>query len=99
MIWHLTTPGMWQAALERGHYETGSLQQEGFIHCCLQEQVAGVVARYYQHVTDLIVLHIDESKLSAPVRYELSPAVQELFPHIYGPVNLEAVTAITPYTQ
>ena len=91
MIYHITTPATWQTALDKGFYETGSLQSEGFIHCCLKEQVASVVTRYFAGVEDLIMLDIDETKLISPLKYELSPQVNEFFPHVYGIIHLQAV--------
>jgi len=91
MIYHITTNKAWQEALLKGHYETESLLTEGFIHNSTLQQVAAVVNRYYKNATDLILLHIDESKLTSPLKYELAPSVNEFFPHIFGPINIEAV--------
>jgi uncharacterized protein (DUF952 family) len=51
----------------------------------------GLSMPYYQNQSDLIKLHIDENKLTAPLKYELAPSVNEEFPHIYGKLNLDAV--------
>jgi len=91
MIYHVTTKAAWEQALQNGFYETASLQTEGFIHNSTQQQVSGVLDRYYKNATDLLLLHIDESKLTSPLKYELAPSVNEEFPHIFGPVNLDAV--------
>ena len=94
MIYHVSTAKEWQTALQQGFYEVPSLTTEGFIHCSKMEQVAGVLERYYKDQTGLLLLHIDESKLSAPLKYELAPSVNEEFPHIYGRLNLDAVVEI-----
>ena len=94
MIYHITTNTAWQAALLKGYYETESLFAEGFIHNSSLQQVAGVLDRYYKNATDLILLHIDESKLTFPLKYELAPSVNELFPHIFGPINTDAVVEV-----
>ena len=47
--------------------------------------------RYYKNITDLVLLHVDESKLTSKLQYDLSPSVNEYFPHIYGNINLDAV--------
>lgn len=94
MIIHVTPAATWQSALERGFYETGSLQLEGFIHCCHEEQLTGVIRRYYRHTPNLVLLHIDETLLTAPLRYEVAPSVNEAFPHVYGPINLDAVVSV-----
>ncbi len=95
MIYHVVNIPNWQKALELGFYEAPSLITEGFIHACKKEQVEGVVERYYQNQFDLLILHIDESKLNAVHIFEMAPSVNEEFPHIYGSINLDAVMDIT----
>ena len=94
MIYHVTTLEAWQLAEKTGFYTTDSLEREGFIHCCRPEQLEGVLNRYYAQASHLHVLHIDESRLTAPLKWERSLAVNDLFPHIYGEINLEAVQTI-----
>jgi uncharacterized protein (DUF952 family) len=92
MIYHVVTDAGWQTALQQGFYEAESLAKEGFIHTSKAEQVAGVLERYYKNQSNLLLLHIDETKLTAPLKYELAPSVNEEFPHIFGRLNLDAVT-------
>ena len=99
MIYHVITAYNWQKALAQGIYEAASLAAEGFIHASKQEQVKAVVERYYQNQTGLLLLHIDENKLTAALKYELAPSVNEVFPHIYGRINLDAVVQITEITN
>ncbi len=94
MIFHVVTPQNWQKALQQGFYEADSLAAEGFIHTSKAEQVAGVLERYYKNQVDLLLLHIDEIKLTAPLKYELAPSVNEEFPHIFGRLNLDAVIKV-----
>jgi uncharacterized protein (DUF952 family) len=89
----------WETAAKQGFYETDSLKEEGFIHLSKQEQVKGVLQRYYKDQKDLLLLHIDENKLTAELKYELAPSVNELFPHLFGRLNLDAVTGITAFEQ
>ena len=96
MIYHVVTQQAWEEAKVQGWYAAASLDTEGFIHNSKQEQVAGVLDRYYKGQKDLLLLHIDETKLTAPLKYELAPSVNEEFPHIYGRLNLEAVCEVTP---
>lgn len=91
MIYHVTDNSNWANALETGHYEAASLHAKGFIHTSKKEQVAAVLERYYRNAKGLLLLHIDESKLTSPLRYELAPSVNDLFPHVYGPINIESV--------
>jgi uncharacterized protein (DUF952 family) len=100
MIYHVITAADWQKAVQtagpggQGFYEAPSLALEGFIHTSTAEQVPGVLERYYQGQSDLLLLHIEETKLTAPLKYELAPSVNEMFPHIYGPLNIDAVITI-----
>ncbi len=96
MIYHITSKKNWDNALEKGYYEAESLLTEGFIHASTNNQVAGVLERYYKGQTGLLKLHIDENKLSVPLKYELAPSVHELFPHIYGRLNIDAVHIAEP---
>ena len=92
IIYHVTTIPEWQAAKEKGAYTTASLQEEGFIHCSADDaQVAGVLQRYFSGKTNLVKLVIDTEKLSSRFIYEWSPSTADTFPHVYGPINMEAV--------
>lgn len=93
-IYHLVLPRVWQAHPEQP-YRAESLASEGFIHCSFAEQVALTANRFYAEQQDLLVLHIDPARLTSPLREEASET-GELFPHIYGPLPREAVTAVQP---
>jgi uncharacterized protein (DUF952 family) len=56
IIYHITTEPEWILALEKGYYEAASLKKEGFIHCCHQEQVEGVLQRYFEGTENLLRL-------------------------------------------
>ncbi len=94
MIYHVTTKSEWAMAMSIGKYEAPSLHTEGFIHLSKQDQVAGVLDRYYKGVNDLVLLHIDETLLTAELKYELSPSVNQEFPHLFGALNVEAVVNV-----
>ena len=78
-----------------------TLAAEGFIHCSTPEQVVKVANHYYQGQTGLVLLCIDESKLQAELRFEApdGPAIEgeNRFPHIYGPLNTNAVTDVLDF--
>ena len=95
MIYHVTNRNEWELALKKGFFDEPSLYTEGFIHNSTESQVNGVLERYYKDQTDLLLLHIDESKLVAELKYELAPSVNQLFPHVFGNINLDAVVQIT----
>ncbi len=95
MIYHVTTEQEWQKALQEGSYAASSLATEGFIHTSKEGQVQGVLERYYQNKTNLLLLHIDELKLTSPLKFDFALSINEEFPHIYGRLNLEAVINVT----
>ena len=92
VIYHVTTAAEWQAAQQIGAYTSPSLQAEGFIHCSTDDaQVAGVLQRYFAGKSNLVKLAIDTDKLTSRFIYEWSPSTADTFPHVYGPINLDAV--------
>ena len=90
MIYHITFSSAWREAIHKGEYTCESLYSEGFIHNSTEQQVKGVYERYYKGKADLIVLCIDELKLRTAAIFEPSTN-GELYPHIYGSINLDAV--------
>ncbi len=95
IIYHVTTAGEWNAAKHRGYYEHPSLKAEGFIHCSQEQQVAGVLERYFAGRTDLVKLVIDTDKLTSKYVFDWSPSAQDTFPHVYGPINADAVIDVS----
>jgi uncharacterized protein (DUF952 family) len=68
--------------------------EEGFIHCSEDRQIAGVLDRYFKGKHDLVKLIIETDKLSSPIYFDWSPSIEDTFPHIYGPINLDAVEEV-----
>ncbi|MEU2243494.1 DUF952 domain-containing protein [Streptomyces sp. NPDC018338] len=75
-------------------YAPASLAAEGFVHCSADEPAALAIADgpYRAVPGPLLVLVIDESLLGGEVRWEGSAG--RLFPHVYGPIERAAVTAV-----
>ncbi|RZI84569.1 MAG: DUF952 domain-containing protein [Microbacterium sp.] len=99
LIYHLALVSDWEAAQAAGDYRVSSLgvtlEQEGFLHASRADQWEGVKQRYYSDVTDpLVLLVIDPARLTAPLVVEEAPGSGETFPHIYGPLNLDAVVEL-----
>jgi uncharacterized protein (DUF952 family) len=95
-IYHVTTSEEWKQAQGAGEYSAASLATEGFIHCSLDHQVAGVLERYFKDKSNLVKLVIETSILKNHYVLEWSPSVNEQFPHIYGPINIDAVIEVIP---
>jgi glutathione S-transferase len=101
VIYHLAQEADWRAAEAVGEYHVSTrgrtLAEVGFIHCSDAGQVAAVANRIYSGVTDLVLLAIDPALLHAEVRYEAAPGSAETFPHVYGPLNMDAVVLVVPF--
>ncbi len=93
MIYHITTYPAWQRAQKIGEYIPEAFAADGFIHCSDHYQIEGTANRFYASTPDLVVLEIDPDKLVAPLVYENLEGGEMTFPHIYGPLNLDAVVS------
>ncbi|MCP9838322.1 DUF952 domain-containing protein [Cyanobium sp. N.Huapi 1H5] len=100
-IYHLALAEEWQEAKARGVYERStrgrSLQEVGFIHASGSHQVEATYGRFYADAPEVLLLTIDPRRLGAPLRWEPAPESGECFPHIHGPLPLEAVLAAEPF--
>jgi len=101
MIYHITQRKAWELARQAGEYRGDTLDTQGFIHCSTSGQVVGVANSYYPGRHGLVLLCIDESKMQAELRFEApdGPAIEgeNRFPHIYGPLNTDAVTSVLDF--
>lgn len=96
MIVHICSRRDWEKAQAGGEYRPASLETEGFIHASRPEQVLGVANRFYRGATDLLLLVLDPPSLHAKIRWETADG--DVYPHIYGPLNLDAVTAVLSFS-
>ncbi len=98
-IYHITNQSDWEAALTMGQYTAASLLTEGFIHASTREQVVDTANRYYHGQYSLVLLVIDPERVASEVRYEPVELRGQTvhFPHIYGPLNLEAVESVVAF--
>ncbi len=95
MIYHITSRTSWLAAKKSGAYTADSLAAQGFIHCSKADQVVRVADTWYTAQRGLVLLEIDDTRLKSEVRWEPgTDKPDELFPHIYGPLNVEAVVHV-----
>lgn len=106
VIYHIAARTDWEHALTSGEYTRSTvdktLAEEGFIHASQASQVARTANRFYRGVPgDLVLLVIDTRLLRAEVRYEGAAGGEgepDLpFPHIYGPLNTDAVVEARPF--
>lgn len=97
LILHITTRGEWATAVSPAAYSPPSLTSEGFIHCSTPAQLAGVANALFPGQEDLILLCLDEDRLAAEVVYEDCYESGALFPHLYGPLNEEALLGVVDF--
>jgi len=102
----LTSHADWLAAQKTGEYRSPSLESEGFIHCSTEHQIVQVANSFYAGQHGLVLLEIDPARLKPELRWEMPahPTPQtdqqptdELFPHIYGPLNTDAVIRVIKF--
>ena len=92
LIYHIVLPDAW-AAFESDLYRAASLESEGFIHCSFAGQLDSVIDRYYSYADKIIVLEIESERLMSRVLDEVSTG-NEIYPHIYGPINRDAILRV-----
>jgi uncharacterized protein (DUF952 family) len=103
MIYHITTRDAALESRQVGEYRAESLSNEGFIHLSGIHQVLDVANNFYTGQHGLVLLEVDVSRLEAELKYEPPvhppssasvPSTDQLFPHLYGPLNFDAVVAV-----
>jgi uncharacterized protein (DUF952 family) len=72
-------------------------RRDGFVHLSTGSQVAGTLAKYFAGQRDLVLLAVDPERLGERLLWEKSRG-GELFPHRYGPLDLEHVISVRPLT-
>lgn len=105
LILHITSNDAWTSAQKVGQYVAPSLADEGFIHCSTSAQAVPVAEKFYKGQTELVLLVIDPARLSSDLKWEppfdgappLGAPSADLFPHVYGPINLDAVTKVVKF--
>jgi uncharacterized protein (DUF952 family) len=103
MIYHIAFEADWDKAKEGGEYRMSTkgrtLEEQGFIHGGTMDQVAPVANMIYGSDDGLVVLVIDEDRLASPLQYDEVPGWEQPFPHIYGPLNPDAVVSVLPLVR
>lgn len=94
---HIVERAAWEgAAGYPGGYRPLSLSAEGFIHLSTVEQVLVPANAFFRGQKGLALLVIAPERLKAEVRFEDTTG-HGTFPHLYGPLNVDAVTAVLPF--
>jgi len=98
-IYHVALADDWVEARRIGEYRTSTrgarLEDVGFIHGSFRHQVERIGALVYGDVDEgLVVLVIDPARVQVPIKIEKPEGGSEAFPHIYGPLPVDAVMTV-----
>ena len=98
VLFHITERAVWERQQGSGEYRAASLETEGFIHLSTPAQIVETANRFFRRQAGLVLLVIDPARLTSPVRWEPAPdRAGALFPHLYGPLNVEAVRRVVSF--
>lgn len=91
--------GVWREQAQNESYCADTLATEGFIHCTADRSLLLQVANnfYRDRPDEYVILCIREQDITVEVKWE--PVDGRLFPHIYGPLNLDAVQRVIPFPR
>ncbi|MGI0084984.1 MAG: DUF952 domain-containing protein [Nitrososphaerales archaeon] len=95
IILHVARRGEWDKSKGKEEYRGDTLDSDGFIHCSTPSQVIGVANAAHRGQNDLLLLCIDTTKVKQQIKYEKSRT--KLYPHIYGPLNVDAVLKVIEF--
>ena len=109
-IYHIVTEADYREQSDERRYLPADFAASGFVHCALEASVIAVANDYYAAIDGvLLLLRIDPGRLSSPVRYEAAApdpaagsshlATAAVFPHVYGPIDIEAIDGIGVLTR
>jgi len=90
---HLVTPQAWDEAQSVGVVAPASLDDVGFVHLCHPAQLDGVIRRHHADAAVVLVLTIDRHRLVDELRWEESHP-GDWYPHLYGPLPVDAVVSV-----
>jgi len=93
-IYKICSASAWREAERQGVYR-GSADdiRDGFIHFSLPSQLAETARKHFFGQTGLFLIEVDADALGDALRWEPSRG-DELFPHLYGELDLGAVTNV-----
>jgi uncharacterized protein (DUF952 family) len=96
-IYHFINKSNLARDLNEKSLHVPSLESQGFIHCSTLEQVVSVANLIAPYDEEMHLIEIEEDRVTPEVRYENLEGGEMFFPHIYGPLNQNAIVAIHPF--
>jgi uncharacterized protein (DUF952 family) len=93
-IYKICSASAWREAERQGLYRgSADDSRDGFIHFSTAGQVAETAKKHFFGQSGLFLVAVDAAALGDALRWEPSRN-DELFPHLYGELDLGAVTAV-----
>lgn len=98
-IYHMAPHALWAEQASSPNFAPPSLVDEGFIHCTAEPDRLLLVANtFYRDLPGaFIIIRIAPERLAAVLRWERADG--HLFPHVYGPLNKDAVEQIIEFPR
>ena len=94
IIYKICPASAWREAERQGVYRgSADDKRDGFIHFSTASQVAGTAAKHFAGQTGLFLVAVDADALGDALKWEPSRG-GELFPHLYGELDIGSVTKI-----
>jgi uncharacterized protein (DUF952 family) len=94
MIYKICSASAWREAERQGVFRGSSDDaRDGFIHFSSASQVAETAKKHFVGQKDLFLIEVDADALGDNLRWERSRN-DELFPHLYGDLDVGAVRAV-----
>jgi uncharacterized protein (DUF952 family) len=95
-VYKICEQELWQEAERCGIFHGAPVDAaDGFIHFSTAHQAPETAARHFAGGTGLVLVAIDANRLGPALKWEPSRG-GALFPHLYGPLPLEAVLWTKP---
>jgi uncharacterized protein (DUF952 family) len=95
-LYKICPAALWREAERAGVFRGSAIDaRDGFIHFSSAEQAAETAAKHFAGQRDLVLLRVDAASLGDKLKWEPSRGAK-LFPHLYGELDLKAVTQVDP---
>ena len=96
VLYKIMSKQEWEKAQAQGIYEGSEVdRRDGFIHLSAAHQVRATAQKHFSGRADLLLVSVMEKNLGQNLKWEASRG-GDLFPHIYGPLQLDAISEVMP---
>lgn len=99
MILHCMEEKLWNKVKNKKFFGKNDLEKFGFIHCSTVEYFWRVAPNFKDVKEPLVLICIDENKLTSQIKYEDSDNFGRYYPHVYGEVNTDSVIQVLPFLR